>query len=245
VDATVTSLAELLADPPVVHRDGAGNRVTWQASDEVLRVIDGHVHDGSRTIETGEGLTTILFALKRAHHICVSPNEEAIGLIKAYCERKAIATDRLRFEVDCSENVLPRLKLKALDLVLIDGRHGFPAPFIDWHYTAAALKAGGLVIVDDTQIWTGQVLREFLIAEPEWELVHDFWPRSAIFVKTREGDHAKEWVFQPFVAERQLGHHGLGSDVRRTIDLVRGGELRTLTQNAARRARRYLEGRRV
>jgi hypothetical protein len=245
VDATVTSLAELLADPPVVHRDGAGNRVTWQASDEVLRVIDGHVHDGSRTIETGEGLTTILFALKRAHHICVSPNEEAIELIKSYCDSKAIATDRLQFEVDCSENALPRLKLTALDLVLIDGRHGFPAPFIDWHYTAAALKVGGLVIVDDTQIWTGQVLREFLIAEPEWDLVHDFWPRSAIFLKTREGDHAKEWVHQPFVAERQLDHSGFASDVKRGIEMVRSRELRALSQGVAKRARRYIDGRRV
>jgi len=58
-----------------------------------------------------------------------------------------------------------------LDLVLIDGDHSFPAPVIDWYYTAHRLKVGGLMVVDDTDIVTGLLLVDFMRADPKWTTV--------------------------------------------------------------------------
>jgi hypothetical protein len=46
--------------------------------------------------------------------------------------------------------------------------HSFPQVFIEWFYTASALKVGGHLLVDDVHVWTGHVLRDFLLDEPEW-----------------------------------------------------------------------------
>ena len=88
-----------------------------------------------------------------------------------------------------------------LDLVLIDGRHGFPAPFIDFYYVAEKLNIGGLLIVDDTWVWTGDVLKPYLLSEPEWELEADFSPRTSIFRKLAHGSQTKEWIEQAFVVK--------------------------------------------
>jgi hypothetical protein len=225
------TLDEVLADPPLVHVDGAGNVVSWPLGPGALRVIEEHIGPGSRTLETGEGMSTVLFALRGAEHVCVTPNRDAVTKIIQYCVAHGVSLDRVRFEIGCSEEVLPRLELGELDLVLIDGRHGFPAPFIDWHYTAGALRVGGLVIVDDTQLWTGSILKRFLDEEPEWKLVHDFSPRTAVFRLQRAGNHAKEWIHQPFVACRR-GETGPSlvsvalEKSRRGFAMLRRGEYR-------------------
>jgi len=193
------SLDDLLAGELLLHTDADGQPVSWQLGADVLRVLDETVGDTSRTLETGEGLSTILFALRRAHHTCVTPNAAAIARIRSACEHADIALDTVDFIVGNSESVLPGLELPPLDVVLIDGRHGFPAPFIDYYYTADVVKVGGLLIVDDTQLWTGRVLREFLESEPEWRMAWDFAPRSAIFAKTQPGGRDKEWNEQPYV----------------------------------------------
>src|SRR6185503_1666742 len=95
--------------------------------------------------------------------------------------------EHVTFELGPSDKLLPTMALGDLDLVLIDGGHGFPVPFIDWYYTAFALKAGGIVIVDDTQIWTGAVLRDFLMADPDWKLLHLWGGRAAAFTKLTDG----------------------------------------------------------
>ena len=198
------SLDDLLGGELQLHTDAHGLPASWQLGTDVLRVLDESVNESSSTLETGEGLSTMLFALRRAQHTCVTPNAGAVGRIRSACDARGIPLDTVNFVIGPSELVLPGLDLAPLDAVLIDGRHGFPAPFIDYYYTADAVKVGGLVIVDDTQLWTGRVLREFLEAEPEWRLMHDFAPRSAIFLRTHPGGRDKEWNDQPYVLQQPV-----------------------------------------
>ncbi len=100
--------------------------------------------------------------------------------------------------------MLPRLPADPLDLVLIDGSHGFPVPLIDWFYTADRLKVGGLLVLDDTQLWSVHILKQFLLLEPEWQIEQDFWPRSAVFRKTKPGTCAKNEFSQPFVVKQTI-----------------------------------------
>lgn len=192
-------LQTLLASPPKLHKDRMGNLVSYQACEEVLDFIDRHVTKDSRTLETGAGISTILFAIRGSKHICIAPGQGQFDRIQQYCRDRQFSTDRINFQCHFSEQVLPQLNTQTLDLVLIDGCHGFPVPFIDWFYATLHLKKDGILIVDDTQLWTGLVLKEYLLSEPEWELVQDINPRAVIFRKLQATIPTKEWDQQPYV----------------------------------------------
>jgi Methyltransferase domain len=192
------NLKELLNDPPVLHESYDGKPITYQLSDEVLSFISEHTKPGYKTLETGAGFSTVVFAMNGAHHTCIVPDAVEVERIKEFCSRNQVSTENINFIIDRSENVLPQLKLTGLDLVLIDGCHGFPAPFIDWYYAGSGLKVNGILIIDDTQLWTGDVLRQFLLAESEWKHECDILSRTAVFKRIKEAELLKEWPLQPY-----------------------------------------------
>ena len=62
-------LRALLRDAPVFHVDEGLRPVSLQASTDVLETIDAAVRPGRRTVETGAGLSTVVFALRGAEHV--------------------------------------------------------------------------------------------------------------------------------------------------------------------------------
>jgi predicted O-methyltransferase YrrM len=68
-----------------------------------------------------------------------------------------------------SQDWLPRVDLPDLDLVLVNGGHAFPVPFLDWYYGAEKLKVGGLMVVDNTHLPTGTRLADFMGVDPRWD----------------------------------------------------------------------------
>lgn len=195
-------LEALLERPPSLHSDAAGRPTSFSLSAAGLRLIAGLAGPGARTLETGNGVSTLVFALRGSEHTCVTPDAGSVELTRRWCADNGVSLDRVRFELGPSQAVLPRLVADPLDLVLIDGGHGFPIPFLDWVHTAGRLRVGGVVVVDDTQIWTGHVLRRFLLEEPGWELLADLRPRTAAFRRTAGGDPVREWIDQPYVVAR-------------------------------------------
>jgi hypothetical protein len=199
--SNMIKIPELLENPPLIHEEASGKLTSWQLSDQVLYYINENVDENSITLETGAGISTILFALKSSHHICISPSQEQIDRIKKYCQEHQISTDKIDFKIDLSEKILPSLDIDNIDLILIDGSHAFPIPFIDWFYTYQKLKVGGKMIIDDTQLWTGLILKQFLSLEPEWQINRNSPPRSAIFTKVKKYAGAKWYAQQPFVVK--------------------------------------------
>ena len=197
-------LSALLRAQPKIHIGISGQPFSWQLADDLLHFIDAHVREGDTTLEIGAGVSTILFALKGATHLCIAPAEDEMDRIRAFCRDHGIPLDNLTFEADRSDRCLPRLDITGLDFVLIDGAHGFPIPFLDWWYTADRLKVGGLLAIDDTEIWTGYVLKMFLMAEPDWKLEADYGPRSVVFRKLKEGGLGRNEWDQPYVVEQTL-----------------------------------------
>jgi predicted O-methyltransferase YrrM len=195
-------LEGVLAYPPLLHADRTGSPVSWGASGRLLRYLDDSLHEGDVTLETGAGISTIVFAINRCHHTAIVPDAIQAEKIKEWCEDNKVATDRLSFIIDTSQNVLPDLEIApSLDVCLIDGAHGFPLPFIDWFYMGQRLKPGGLVLVDDVQIWTGRVLRDFLSKEPHWVIDHAE-PFEFFAARRTTSAEANEWDEQPFVLHR-------------------------------------------
>jgi Methyltransferase domain len=226
-------LQALLDDPPSIH-EYKGKLIVWGLLRPILDFIDGHVNDRSKTLETGSGLSTILFALKGGSHLCITPSQVEVDRIRDYCKQHGVSLQNVDFRVDLSENVLPELGADELDLALIDGGHGFPTPFMDWYFISSKLKTGGILIVDDIGIWTGRILKEFLISEPEWKLIEPFTEKTAIFVKEQSYRPSKEWVEQPYVVKRSEPLERHESKFRRGLRLLRRGRILTLVRKAAK-----------
>jgi Methyltransferase domain len=215
-------LTGLLADPPGAHLDSEGNRFRWEVASRVLEIMDRHLGPGSRTLETGAGVSTGMFAIKGCEHDCIVPWTSEIERIRAWGDRTGVSLDRITFHCAPSEDVLPKLDPTPLDFVLIDGGHGFPTPFIDWWYGGRRLKRGGLLVIDDTEIWTGGVLSKFLRADGDWEVVESLPMRSVVFRRVAEPDNKLvEWVDQPYVIRRSFvgGPRGL---IRKAVRGVAG-----------------------
>jgi hypothetical protein len=193
------NLKQILQNPPDAHKNSNGQYYSMGIPEKVLSFVSDHIDQTSNTLETGCGLSTVIFALAQSHHACITPARHEIERVKDYCRQNGIAAQKVKFYCDVSENVLPTLECEPLDLVLIDGRHGFPAPFIDFYYAGGKLKVNGLLVIDDTWLWTGDVLKQHLLLEPEWKLEADFSPRTCVFRKLAEGSQSKEWTEQEFV----------------------------------------------
>ena len=212
----------LLADPPRVHEElhAPPDVGVWLTERECYEFIADRVTPGARTLETGLGVSTALFLALGADHTCVVPSQTQVDVLRRYCDNHGIASNRLRVELGRSEDVLPRLRIDALDLYLIDGSHGFPTPMVDWFYGARLLRRGGVVVLDDRQLPAVAAVVEFLDADPRWRgLAHtDKW---AAFERLSEGVLAEDWYDQPFYS----GSLGLRAALARAWRARRGRRL--------------------
>jgi len=217
----MTTIEKLLADRPAFHRVeteidrsfqanesrlapkiakqfASGGITCYAIAPEVLRFLADSVSTTSKTLETGAGLSTLIFALRTSLHVAITPSKSEITSIRDYAADKGISLDSVSFICEASEQYLPRCRLADLDLILLDGKHAFPWPMLDWFYTADRLKQGGLMIIDDAQMRSVGVLRDFMAADPGWNLVGDFAGKTVVFQKLRAYVHDVAWHMQPW-----------------------------------------------
>jgi hypothetical protein len=190
-----------LDQQPQFHLDESGQPISWAIGSDVLRFIGGLLKPGARTLETGSGVSTVYLTLLGCEHIAISPDPREFQRICLFCEKHGVSLDSVSLIEGRSELELPQLDLVPLDLVLIDGRHGFPSPFIDWFYSAISLKVSGYMVVDDIQLLTGKMLQEFLAEDSHWRAVKVF-PKTAVFQKLDHDVHQDEWNHQPYMMNR-------------------------------------------
>lgn len=214
------SLASILNAPPKVHDWGSGELTSTGMPKEVFEFMDAVLSKDSRTIETGLGISTAVFALKGTHHICITPDGGEIQRIKEYLRDKEIPDDNILFVCKKSCDVWFELKDKNnWNLLLIDGLHGFPTPFMDWYFLSQRLLIDGYLIIDDTHLATGKYLKEFLENEGSWKLVASYYEKTAIFKKIKEFEYNKEFHLQPFILEetRRINRYKKFKDKANTI----------------------------
>jgi hypothetical protein len=169
---------------------------------EVARFLYDSVSDQSKTLETGSGISTLVFALRRTDHIAITPNATEVAAIENYAHANQVPLDRVRFVIEPSDRYLPGCEIKDLDLVLIDGKHAFPWPIIDWFYTADRLKKGGILILDDLQMPSVSILKDFIAEDPRWQPVRSFGKRTLAVEKAVASVHDVAWHMQPYVIRR-------------------------------------------
>lgn len=188
-------LDKLFKDNPQFHYY-KGAFTSWAIHPETLRFLYSILTPGMITLETGCGQTTIVFSIAGTKHICIAPDQGEIERVQQYCAGLGLEKN-VTFIMKSSDIVLPRDEQIPLELdhVFIDGAHGFPAPIIDWHYTAHKLKIGGIVSVDDFKMPSVKILYNFLSAEEEWELIRVLH-NTAFFRKLKEPKDINDWSGQ-------------------------------------------------
>lgn len=227
-----------ITDELLVSRPNFHNIYTCNLVPDALRFIERNVRPEHRTLETGAGFSTITFAATGSSHTTIVHAQSEVDRIRAYCEQHDISHAQVTFIVGWTERTLPGLELSELDLILLDGSHAFPGVFIEWFYTAEALKVGGHLILDDIHLWTGRTLRDFLRGSPGWEQLDEFRGRTALFRKTGETQLNKDWGEQPYVYKKSLGVGGLPIKVRQAVSMLRHGQARALLEEAGQAVRR-------
>jgi hypothetical protein len=192
-------LARLAVEPGLFHR-GAGGEPLWRGLTEApLSALAATIREGMRTLETGCGGTTVVFAACGARHTAITPSSAEERRVRDFCAAEGIRLDEVDFRIGSSDALLVAWD-EPLDLILIDGAHRFPFPILDWHFGASQLRIGGQLWLDDVPIPAVHQLFQFLRGEPEWELlaIHD--DKVAQFRKVAEPlvDATRDWELQSY-----------------------------------------------
>jgi Methyltransferase domain len=192
-------LERLALETGLFHVDEGGTPLARGLTLEPMVALSDRLRPGMRTLETGAGGSTVIFAAAGARHTAVTPNSEEIDRIVAFCRREGISTESVDFLVGSSDLVLVDW-WTTLDLLLIDGAHRFPFPVLDWHYLAPHLRVGGHLFLDDVPIPAVHLVYDFLRGEPDWSLVAIHGDKLAEFQKTAQTlkDPVKDWELQNF-----------------------------------------------
>jgi hypothetical protein len=169
-----------------------------------LEWLERELRPGLATAETGAGASTLVFAAAETEHEAITPVGAERERILAECERRGISTDRVIFHIGPSQEVLPGLDPRPLDLVLIDGAHGFPYPILDWWFLAPRLRLGGLLVLDDCYLPPVGALADFLRAQPSWEVAVTPGRRTVVFRKLDETEPGAEWSGEGRMSFRYL-----------------------------------------
>lgn len=176
------------------------NRVPmfYGIGDEAARFIGSSLDKGSRSLEIGLGLSTLAFIMSGSEHVCITRIESEIELLKAYCVKHRIDLTKATFVCESSDKYLPTHPHRELDVVLVDGKHAFPFPVLDWYFTADQLKRSGLMIIDDVQLKTVRILKDFLDVDPRWKRVAYFDQKTVVYEKLADEVHDVAWHMQPY-----------------------------------------------
>lgn len=212
------NVASLLNSPPKVHNWGSGELTSTGLPGGVFEFMDRVLTPESRSLETGIGISTALFAIKSGRHTCIAPDPFEITRLKEYAIYNRIPLTNITFLCKKSFEVWFDLKGRAWDLILIDGLHGFPTPFMDWYFFSQGLVVNGYLVIDDTHISTGKLLKDFLEKEDSWKLIASFSEKTVIFKKIKDFDYNKEFIQQPFILQQTKAIN----KYRKYRDLARG-----------------------
>jgi len=186
------------------------SRTSYAIEEDVLNYISSIVKPESVTIETGGGYSTIVFASKSRKHICVNPDTTANELVKNWLLSKGFSCDNLYFIEESSDRGLANLELAdQIDVGLIDGSHSFPFPIIDWHFIDGFLGIGSKLLIDDTQMNSVRIIRDFLLLEKSYKEV-DVIGRCAVFEKVKE-KRTMGWLTQ----ERIMGRDNQPKEINK------------------------------
>ena len=103
----ISAVAYVLADPPQVHSCANG---AWNTDPACYEYMATLLKPEDRTLETGLGVSTVLFALWGCQHTCVVNSEAEVTACRQHLESRGISAESITFHIGSSERVLPNLE---------------------------------------------------------------------------------------------------------------------------------------
>ncbi len=150
---------------PGLHNAGAFPARTLEAI--------AHAARGRRiraSAETGSGASTLLFSHLSERHT-VFALDGGSGSVANVRRSPLLRPNVVTFVEGPSQATLPRHRFtEKLQLVLIDGPHGYPFPDLEYYYLYPHLDTGARLILDDIHIPTVHNLFRFLRRDAMFEL---------------------------------------------------------------------------
>lgn len=187
-NASVTG--QLRVRPRGLH---AGGTESWGLAWPALEWLERTVQPGMRTLETGSGSSTIVFAARGARHEAITPFPDEERRIRSACDSLGIPHGGVAFRIGPSHDVLARLPWRELDLALIDGAHGFPYPLLDWWEISRRVRVGGVVLLDDAYMPPVGMVVDALRSDPNWRVEGAVGHRTVIVRRVENGLPAWDW----------------------------------------------------
>ena len=123
-----------------------------------------------RSAETGSGKSTLLFSnLSANHKVFALDMGDSISRVK---NSQLLNSSTVTFIEGPSQLTLPRHVFEEkLQVVLIDGPHGYPFPELEYYYFYPHIAVGGLLLIDDINIPSIKSMFEIVRAGDMFELV--------------------------------------------------------------------------
>lgn len=156
-----------------------------------------------RSVETGCGASTIIFSTYAEHHTAYSYDDRAddnssVLFAQEYPEFRA---DHVKWVFGPTQRTIFSDPLEQdVDMILIDGPHGYPFPELEYFAFYKRLRPGGILIVDDVHIPTITNFYKFLMQDDGFR-PHGLALTTAFFQRTdtppfnMEGD---DWWLQRY-----------------------------------------------
>ena len=177
LDAVVSEVSRMPSD-----WHGAGS-----LSAAVLAALARHAA-GRRvqhSAETGTGKSTLLLSHCSGRHTVFAQDDRGHGdSLMRVQGAELLRRDTVTFVVGPTQRTLPvHVFSEPLDLVILDGPHGYPFPELEYYYLYQHLAEGAILVVDDIHIPT--VFNLFaVLREDEMFRLTEVVDTTAFFVRT-------------------------------------------------------------
>ncbi len=163
---------------PSLHSAGTFSARTFEAIAGAARRVRIR-----NSVETGSGATTLLFSQLSEHHT-VFALDDGSGSVTNVRRSPLLRRDVVTFVEGPTQITLSQHRFTGkLQLVLIDGPHGYPFPDLEYYYLYPHLETGALLILDDIHIPTVHNLFQFLRRDAMFDL-DEVVQTTAFFVRT-------------------------------------------------------------
>jgi FkbM family methyltransferase len=194
-----------------------------------------------RSIETGCGSTTILFSNFSTKHTVYAADEtpESPSLKDVIASCPLCKPETIEWVFGPTEKTLLDLDtLEDVDVILLNGRHGFPIPDFEYLNLIRSLKVGGMLILNGIDIPTVKDLYDFILQERGIR-AHGLSRTTAFFQRfdTHYAEPKKyEWWMQAYNAQNYpaITDTALNVGLALPVKLEFGGNLNGNNSNLTR-----------
>jgi hypothetical protein len=179
VDASFDEICRRIAEVgPGLHSAGTFSAGTFEAIARAARKLRIR-----NSVETGSGASTLLFSHLSEHH-AVFALDGGSGSVTNVRRSPLLRQNVVTFVEGPTQATLPQHRFtEKIQLVLIDGPHGYPFPDLEYYYLYPHLETGALLILDDIHIPTVHNLFQFLRRDAMFDL-DEVVGTTAFFTRT-------------------------------------------------------------